>query len=107
MTDATTIPTVEFPINLHGVTRRFGRTVAVDHLTLQVPRGKTLGFIGLNGAGKTTAIRMMVGLLRADAGAIIIEGLDIPFQRDAFKPHIGYVPDRPHVYPWMRVREAI
>ncbi len=100
-------PTVEFPINLQSVTRTFGRTVAVDDLTLQIPRGSTFGFIGLNGAGKTTAIRMMAGLLRSAAGAIAIEGLLVPSQRDAIKPLIGYVPDRPHVYPWMRVRDAI
>ena len=107
MTDAANMPTVEYPINLRGVTRTFGKTVAVDDLTLQIPRGTTLGFIGLNGAGKTTAIRMAVGLLQSTAGAIAIEGHLVPAERDAIKSLIGYVPDRPHVYPWMRVRDAI
>jgi len=96
-----------FPIDLQNVSRRFGQTIAVNNLTLRVPRGTTLGFIGLNGAGKTTAIRMMVGLLRAHAGLIQIAGFRVPDSRERFKPLIGYVPDRPHVYPWMRVSQAI
>src|SRR5207244_3774799 len=80
---------------------------AVNDLTLRIPRGTTFGFIGLNGAGKTTAIRMMVGLLAPHSGAIRIEGVDVPRRRDAIKARVGYVPDRPHVYPWMRVEQAI
>src|SRR5688572_9612382 len=96
---------VEYPIDLKNVARTFGRTVAVQDLTLRVPRGTTFGFIGLNGAGKTTAIRMMVGLLRPHSGTIAINGVAVPDDRDAMKNHVGYVPDRPHVYPWMRVSE--
>jgi ABC-2 type transport system ATP-binding protein len=97
----------EYTISLDHVTRRFGGRPAVDDLSLRVRRGTTLGFIGLNGAGKTTAIRLMVGLLAPDAGRIEIDG--IPHERDrvAVKARIGYVPDRPNVYPWMRVGEAI
>ncbi len=98
---------VEFPINLHNVTKFFSARCAVNDLTLAIPRATTFGFIGLNGAGKTTAIRMMVGLLAPSAGTILIDGLLMPGQRDALKTHIGYVPDRPHVYPWMRVDRAI
>jgi ABC-2 type transport system ATP-binding protein len=98
---------VEFPIILQNVTRRFGKATVVNDLSLRVARGTTLGFIGLNGAGKTTTIRMMVGLLRPHAGRIAIAGLEIPKHRDFAKPRIGYVPDRPNVYGWMRVEEAI
>jgi ABC-2 type transport system ATP-binding protein len=98
---------VEYPINLHELTRRFGVKVAVNSLTLRIPRGTVFGFIGLNGAGKTTAIRMMVGLLKPHAGAIHIAGIEVPRERDRIKPLVGYVPDRPNVYPWMRVAEAI
>jgi len=96
-----------FPIDLRRVTRRFGRRVAVDDLTLDVPRGSTAALIGLNGAGKTTAIRMMVGLLAPHSGQIFVAGAAIPSQRDQMKPRVGYVPDRPTVYAWMRIREAI
>jgi ABC-2 type transport system ATP-binding protein len=98
---------VEHPIALWNVTRRFGHQLAVDNLTLQIPRGTTFSFIGLNGAGKTTAIRMMVGLLRPHGGTIAINGIAVPQQRDWMKQHVGYVPDRPNVYPWMRARQAI
>ena len=98
---------IAYPIDLQNVTRHFGKQLAVNDVTFRVERGKTFGFIGLNGAGKTTAIRMMVGLLKPHGGSIKIAGCNVPQERDAMKSHIGYVPDRPHVYPWMRVRQAI
>lgn len=98
---------VEYPIDLANVTRRFGSVVAVNDLTLRIPRGTTFGFIGLNGAGKTTAIRMMVGLLAPHTGRIQVAGVEVPRQMQQLKPRIGYVPDRPNVYSWMRVRDAI
>jgi ABC-2 type transport system ATP-binding protein len=97
----------EFPITLKNLTRRFGNAVVVNDLSLKVPVGTIAGFIGLNGAGKTTTIRMLVGLLKPHAGEISVAGFRIPADRDAAKPHIGYVPDRPNVYGWMRVEEAI
>jgi ABC-2 type transport system ATP-binding protein len=100
-------PSAEYTISLDRVTKRFGGRPVVDDLSFRVRRGTTLGFIGLNGAGKTTAIRMMVGLLAPDAGRIEIDG--VPHERDRadVKARIGYVPDRPNVYPWMRIGEAI
>jgi ABC-2 type transport system ATP-binding protein len=97
----------EAAISLEHVTRRFGRKAAVDDLSLTIPAGSTFGFIGLNGAGKTTAIRMMVGLLKPHAGRIRVAGFDVPGERDRMKPLVGYVPDRPNVYAWMRVGEAM
>jgi ABC-2 type transport system ATP-binding protein len=95
------------PIVLDHVTRRFGRATVVDDLSFSVPRGTTMGFIGLNGAGKTTTIRMMVGLLRPNSGCIRVADCEVPKERDRLKPLIGYVPDRPTVYAWMRVEQAI
>jgi ABC-2 type transport system ATP-binding protein len=94
-------------ICLEHVTRRFSGKAAVDNLSLRVERGKTFGFIGLNGAGKTTAIRMMVGLLKPHGGWISVAGFEVPAQRDRMKVHVGYVPDQPTVYSWMRVGQAI
>jgi ABC-2 type transport system ATP-binding protein len=94
-------------IELVDLTRRFGKQVAVDRVTLRVARGRTLGFVGLNGAGKTTTIRMMVGLLAPTSGTIRVAGCEVPRERDRLKPLVGYVPDRPTVYSWMRVREAV
>ncbi|HEY1685493.1 MAG TPA: ABC transporter ATP-binding protein [Tepidisphaeraceae bacterium] len=94
-------------ISLEHLSRKFSTKLAVNDLSLQIPRGSVFGFIGLNGAGKTTAIRMMVGLLKPTAGNIVVAGCEIPKERDAMKSRVGYVPDRPTVYSWMRVGEAI
>jgi ABC-2 type transport system ATP-binding protein len=98
---------VGWAIEAHNLSRRYGYELAVANLTLRVARGRTLGFVGLNGAGKTTAIRMMVGLLAPTSGTVHVAGCEVPRERDRLKPLVGYVPDRPTVYPWMRVREAI
>src|SRR5262249_5815628 len=102
-----TAPPATAAIELTNLTRRFGRTLAVDQVSLAIATGTTCGFIGLNGAGKTTTIRMLVGLLAPTSGIARIAGFEVPDQRQAAKIHIGYVPDRPTVYGWMRVREAI
>jgi ABC-2 type transport system ATP-binding protein len=94
-------------ISLEHVTRRFGSKTAVNDLSLNVKRGQIFGFIGLNGAGKSTAIRMMVALLKPHGGEISVAGCRIPAERDQMKAKVGYVPDRPNVYSWMRVGEAI
>lgn len=98
---------IEFPIMLKNVARRFGGAKVVNDLSLNIPRATTVGFLGLNGAGKTTTIRMIVGLLKPHGGEISVAGFSMPRQRDEVKPRIGYVPDRPTVYAWMRVEEAI
>lgn len=97
----------DYAIECQNLTRRFRWQHAVANLNLRLARGRTLGFVGLNGAGKTTAIRMMVGLLKPTSGTVRVAGCEIPRERDKMKPLVGYVPDRPTVYPWMRVREAI
>ena len=94
-------------IHLDHVTRRFGKTIAVNDLSLSIPVGTTCGFIGLNGAGKTTTIRMLVGLLPPHTGSITVAGCALPAERQQVKRRIGYVPDRPTVYDWMRVGQAM
>lgn len=94
-------------IELFHLTRRFGRTAVVDDLSLTIRPGTTCGFLGLNGAGKTTTIRMAVGLLRPSGGAVHIAGHDVPADRGPLKFRLGYVPDRPTVYGWMRVGQAV
>ncbi len=102
-----TQPADQSGITLHNVTRRFGKTIAVDDLSLSIPLGTTCGFIGLNGAGKTTTIRMLVGLLSPTNGSIQVAGCSLPTERQKLKRKIGYVPDRPTVYSWMTVRDAM
>lgn len=94
-------------IRIDGLTKRFGKSVAVDDLSLVVPPGQTFGLLGPNGAGKSTTIRMMVGLTQPDEGTIEILGEAAAERTVAVKRRIGYVPEKHHIYPWMRVSEVL
>ncbi len=94
-------------IELVGLTRRFGRTLAVDNLSLEVPRGSTFGLIGPNGAGKSTTIKMLMGMLSPTAGKTRVLGMDVFAEPTRVKQRVGYVPETHHIYRWMRVEEAI
>ena len=76
-------------IETHDLTRRFGDFTAVDHLNLSVPRGQVYGFLGPNGCGKSTTIRMLCGLLLPSEGDIRVLDLDIPKQAEALKRRAG------------------
>jgi ABC-2 type transport system ATP-binding protein len=86
--------TNELAINVHGMTKRFGNRTVVDHIDLQVERGEICGFLGPNGSGKTTFIRMLCGLLRADAGSGTCLGHDVIQASDAIKREVGYMTQR-------------
>src|SRR5262245_39533247 len=81
-------------IDVHGMTKRFGSRTAVDHVDLQVREGEICGFLGPNGSGKTTTIRMLCGLLRPDAGSGTCLGHDVIAQSDAIKREVGYMTQR-------------
>ena len=85
-------------IELIDLTKRYGRTLAVDRLSLSVPRGEIFGFIGPNGAGKTTTIRMMGGTLAPTEGRVVIDGIDMADRPEEAKRRIGFIPDRPFLY---------
>lgn len=96
-----------FAIETRDLSHRYGKFWAVDHLNLQVPKGSVFGFLGLNGAGKSTTIRMLMGLLSPDSGSATVLGLD-PVRDDiAIKRRVGYVPDTPSFYEWMTVQETL
>ena len=80
-------------LSIFGLTKRFGKTVAVDDLRLSVPRGSFFGLVGPNGAGKTTSLLMSVGLLRPDAGAVQIFGHDVWLDPLRAKQLVGVLPD--------------
>jgi ABC-2 type transport system ATP-binding protein len=86
--------TDEFAIDVQGMTKRFGSLVAVNAINLQVRRGEICGFLGPNGSGKTTFIRMLCGLLRADAGRGTCLGHDVITQSKAIKCDVGYMTQR-------------
>ncbi|HET9642126.1 MAG TPA: ABC transporter ATP-binding protein [Burkholderiaceae bacterium] len=96
-----------FAIDVQGLTKRFdGRTV-VDHLSMQVQRGEIYGFLGPNGSGKTTSIRMMCGLLTPDEGSGHTLGLDVVREAYAIKRRVGYMTQRFGLYEDLSIRENL
>jgi ABC-2 type transport system ATP-binding protein len=92
-------------IRLSGVTKRFGSTIALDNVSLDVPAGVVFALLGENGAGKTTAIRILLGLEQPDGGAVDVLGLDSLRYGMDVRRRVGYVPERPTLYEWMTVDE--
>jgi ABC-2 type transport system ATP-binding protein len=92
---------MDIALELQGIDKAFGATRAIDGLSLVVPRGATYGLIGPSGAGKTTAIRMIMSILFPDSGSLRVLGQSSALQA---KDRIGYLPEERGVYPKMRVR---
>ena len=88
-------------ISTSRLTKAFGRLVAVNDLNLQVMRGDVFGFLGPNGSGKTTTIRMLLGLIRPSAGRAIIFGMDTAHQMPLILPRIGAIVETPVFYPYL------
>jgi ABC-2 type transport system ATP-binding protein len=102
-------PTTEsgLAVRAHHLSRRFGDFTAVDSLDLDVEAGEIFGFLGANGAGKTTAIRMLCGLLAPSAGEAWVDGLPISTHGEAVKRRIGYMSQRFGLYDDLRVGENL
>src|SRR6186997_2269103 len=81
----------DLAIDVRGMTKRFGNRTVVNDIALQVRTGEIYGFLGPNGSGKTTFIRMLCGLLRADAGSGTCLGYDVIQESEAIKRHVGYM----------------
>ncbi len=94
-------------LQVKGLTKQFGRFVAVDHVSFEVQRGEIFGFLGANGAGKTTAMRMLSGLSKPTAGQGQVAGFDIVTQPEQIKRHIGYMSQRFSLYEDLKVWENI
>lgn len=94
-------------IEILNVSKTYGSFKAVNDLSINVPPGSIFAFLGMNGAGKTTTIKMMTGILAPTSGTIRLGGFNM--QREALeaKKLLGYVPDRPHVYPKLTGREFL
>lgn len=92
-------------IEVRDLTRRFGRFTAVDGITFDVARGEVFGFLGANGAGKTTAIRMLTGLLAPTSGSARVAGFDVLRQAAEVRRNIGYMSQRFSLYDDLTVRE--
>src|SRR5450631_3491845 len=91
-------------IVVDGLTKSYGGTLALDSLSLEVPRGSIFGLIGTNGAGKTTAFKCMLGMARPDAGSVRFDG-------EALSPEmfnrLAYLPERPALYEWMTCNDHL
>ena len=96
----------EYVIETHGLARYFGRKCAVDQLDLMVPRGSVFGFLGRNGSGKTTTIRMLMGLLEPTRGEVRVLGYESGRLPAAARGRIGYLAEGHQIYPWMSAEQA-
>jgi len=94
-------------IEARALTRRFGSFTAVNAITFHVNRGEVFGFLGANGAGKTTAIRMLIGLLAPTSGSATVAGHDVATESDRVRRRIGYMSQRFSLYEDLTVRENI
>ena len=97
----------EIVISVKDLTKKFGNFTAVDHITLQVHRGEIFGFLGANGAGKTTAMRMLCGLSYPTSGSGTVAGYDILHQAEEIKRHIGYMSQKFSLYENLTVWENL
>src|SRR3954466_2669530 len=94
-------------IRVDNLTRRYGNTLALDEISLRVPRGSVFGIVGANGAGKTTLIRHLLGLLRAQSGSVRVFGLDPVKDPVGVLARVGYLSEDNELPLWMRVHELL
>jgi ABC-2 type transport system ATP-binding protein len=91
-------------ISIDGLTKRYGKTLAVDGLTLDVPKGSIFGLLGTNGAGKTTTFKCLLGLARSTAGSVAFDGK--PLTPENFE-RLSYVPEKSALYDWMTGKQHL
>ncbi len=94
-------------IEVENLTKKFGDFTAVKGITFDVYKGEIFGFLGANGAGKTTAMKMLIGISTPTSGNAIVAGLDVAFQADLVKKSIGYMSQRFSLYDDLTIKENI
>ena len=92
-------------ISLQGVSKRYGSLVALDNVSFDVPAGSVCALLGANGAGKSTTLKILLGLVSPDSGTAKVGGLDSRTDALEIRRLVGYVPERPALYDWMTVEE--
>ena len=102
-----TPPTPSLAVEIQDLHYRPGKGFALQGLNLHVPTGSIYGFLGPNGSGKTTTIRLVLGLLRPQRGRITVLGGDMPEDAPRILARVGYVPEQPHLDPTLSVRETL
>ncbi len=98
---------MSFAIETRDLAYRASRQFEIRDLALKVREGSIYGFLGPNGSGKTTTIRLLLGMLRPAKGTITVLGRQVPGEIARIMAHTGYVPERPHLYPYLTVGEAV
>lgn len=96
---------MESVVEIRDLCKRFGSKPAVDHLSLSIPKGSVFALLGDNGAGKSTTIRMLTGLMQPDSGTATILGENCWSKASQLRRRVGYVPERPKFYDWMTIDE--
>jgi ABC-2 type transport system ATP-binding protein len=94
-------------ISVSQLTKEYGQTLAVDHISFDVPKGQVVGFLGPNGAGKSTTLRMLTCYLPPTSGGATVNGFDIFHQSEQVRQHLGYLPESVPLYTEMRVEEYL
>ena len=94
-------------LEIQELSKAFGRTYAVDRVSFVIRPGEILGYLGPNGSGKSTTVKMLTCLLEPTSGHIFYEGRDIRQDPVAYKRLLGYVPEEPHLYPYLTGREYL
>ena len=101
-------PSVQEPlVRFEHIVKRYGEFTAVDDVTLEIPASEIFALLGPNGAGKTTLIKLLMGMLQPTAGRLTVGGLDAFLDGVEVKRIVGYLPDEPAFYDYMRGRELI
>jgi ABC-2 type transport system ATP-binding protein len=94
-------------IDIQGLSKTFGTTLAVDNLTLTIPKGEFFTLLGPNGAGKTTTLKIVAGLLRPTKGTVLVSGYDMTKENIEAKRLISFIPDIPYIYEKLTGREFL
>src|SRR3989442_11573338 len=94
-------------IRTRGLTKRFGDFTAVDDLSIEVTPGTIFAFLGANGSGKSTTIRMLIGLLKPTAGTVEVDGVDVIARPRRVRDHIGYMGQKVSLYQGLSLRENV
>ncbi len=94
-------------LEVHNLIKRFNAIPAVDGVSFTLGPGEVLGYLGPNGSGKTTTVKMLTGLLEPSEGRILFRGQEVRRDLIEFRKHLGYVPEEPHLYPFLTGREYL
>jgi len=88
-------------LQVDRLTKRYGALIGIDNVSFAVEAGEVLGLLGPNGSGKSTTVKILTGLLQPSSGAVRLDGRDVAADITAYKAHLGYVPEEPHLYSYL------